>query len=232
MVVKGSDHKISEVPVPTVGGVSISVPQAGVRIDRRDVTRGGWSIYSPGKWESPSFVHGSVGVIPKQRREPVVRPPTTAVPRPQVIRPPVPKAQGTGGKRQAPIGEIHMPTISDIVLAGVKGYTDYRVAKTQRTPMYTNVPYHAAQPMQVDNPFIPNMIEGTVIGDVAACGDGSCGSPRYLTYDCKTGEFRKKRRRRRRPMLTASDMVQLNQIAGLPNNQNVRTALASRIKGS
>jgi hypothetical protein len=125
-----------------------------------------------------------------------------------------------------------MPTISDIVMAGVRGYTDYRVAKTQRTPLYSGIRYDANDPTRVDNPFIPNMIEGTVLGDVPSCGDGSCGSPRYLTYDCKTGEFRKKRRRRRRPMLTATDMVQLNQVAGLPNNQNVRTALASRIKGS
>lgn len=73
-----------------------------------------------------------------------------------------------------------------------------------------------------NNPGVTRMAEG------AYCGTG-CDSPRFLTYDCKTGEFKKKRRRRRKAMLTKSDLGDLAFIATLPTNANVKQALAQRI---
>lgn len=46
------------------------------------------------------------------------------------------------------------------------------------------------------------------------CGTG-CDAPRYLLYDCKTGEFKPRRRRRRRRLLTNQDIADLNSVAAL-----------------
>ena len=48
--------------------------------------------------------------------------------------------------------------------------------------------------------------------------------------DPRSGQVRCKRRRRRRALLTQSDLNVLNQIANLPNNSNVRTALAKAVR--
>lgn len=56
------------------------------------------------------------------------------------------------------------------------------------------------------------------------------GTPAKVTVDTKTGKVTACKRRRRRKMLTESDMCILFQIATLPNNANVRTALARAIK--
>jgi len=47
------------------------------------------------------------------------------------------------------------------------------------------------------------------------CGAGPCSSPRYLTYDCRTGTFSKKRRRRRGRLLTAGDQHDLGVIVAM-----------------
>jgi len=48
------------------------------------------------------------------------------------------------------------------------------------------------------------------------CGTpATCGTPRYLTYDCKTGEFKVRRRRRRRRLLTNQDIADLNSIVAM-----------------
>ncbi len=44
---------------------------------------------------------------------------------------------------------------------------------------------------------------------------GECGQPRYLTFDCRTGTFSKKRRRRRGRLLTASDQHDLGVIVAM-----------------
>lgn len=61
---------------------------------------------------------------------------------------------------------------------------------------------------------------------------GSCAAPktRTLTIDCATGLEVKRKRRRRRALLTQGDMGVLFQIASLPNNANVRVALAGAIR--
>ncbi len=61
---------------------------------------------------------------------------------------------------------------------------------------------------------------------------GSCPPPktRTLTIDCATGQEVKRKRRRRRALLTQGDMGVLFQIASLPNNANVRVALAGAIR--
>ncbi len=61
---------------------------------------------------------------------------------------------------------------------------------------------------------------------------GSCAPPktRTLTIDCATGLEVKRKRRRRRALLTQGDMGVLFQIASLPNNSNVRVALAGAIR--
>lgn len=60
---------------------------------------------------------------------------------------------------------------------------------------------------------------------------GSCAKKtRTLTIDCATGLEVKRKRRRRRALLTQGDMGVLFQIASLPNNANVRVALAGAIR--
>jgi len=61
---------------------------------------------------------------------------------------------------------------------------------------------------------------------------GSCppAKTRTLTIDCATGQEVKRKRRRRRALLTQGDMGVLFQIASLPNNANVRVALAGAIR--
>jgi len=61
---------------------------------------------------------------------------------------------------------------------------------------------------------------------------GSCppAKTRTLTIDCATGLEVKRKRRRRRALLTQGDMGVLFQIASLPNNANVRVALAGAIR--
>lgn len=53
---------------------------------------------------------------------------------------------------------------------------------------------------------------------------------RTLTIDCATGIEVKRKRRRRRALLTQGDMGVLFQIASLPNNANVKVALAGAIR--
>ncbi len=55
------------------------------------------------------------------------------------------------------------------------------------------------------------------------------GVPAKVTVDTKTGKVTPCRRRRRRKLLTESDMCVLFQVATLPNNSNVRTALSRAI---
>jgi len=61
---------------------------------------------------------------------------------------------------------------------------------------------------------------------------GTCppAKTRTLTIDCATGQEVKRKRRRRRALLTQGDMGVLFQIASLPNNANVRVALAGAIR--
>jgi len=79
-------------------------------------------------------------------------------------------------------------------------------------------------------------IGGDVVPAVGSGGGmsyaGSCPprKTRTLTIDCATGQEVKRVRRRRRKMLTEGDMAQLFQIATLPNNANVRTALARAVR--
>jgi len=71
----------------------------------------------------------------------------------------------------------------------------------------------------------------STIPSVAAYS-GSCPprKTRTLTIDCETGEEVKRKRRRRPKLLTNGDMGMLFQIASLPNNANVRIALAGAIR--
>lgn len=68
-------------------------------------------------------------------------------------------------------------------------------------------------------------------GSGVAYETGSCAKKtRTLTIDCATGLEIKRKRRRRRALLTQGDMGVLFQIASLPNNANVRVALAGAIR--
>lgn len=58
---------------------------------------------------------------------------------------------------------------------------------------------------------------------------GGDGGPGKVTVDTRTGKVTKCGRRRRRRLLTESDFNDLMRIATLPNNANVRTALAKSI---
>jgi len=57
----------------------------------------------------------------------------------------------------------------------------------------------------------------TPTGAADCSGYQRCGTPRYLTYDCKDGTFKPRSRRRRRRLLTGrdiSDLAALQAIAG------------------
>lgn len=114
---------------------------------------------------------------------------------------------------QIPASDI-LGTIGNVA----SSYINARFAQPQTRTVYA------------DNPFIPNQLEQFVDPGVAA--QMQCPTPRYLTYDTKTGEYSVRRRRRRRKMLTASDVADLQIISTLPNNANVRAALATRIAKS
>jgi len=105
----------------------------------------------------------------------------------------------------------------------------------QTTGLYNEPQGFVAGPGQVQpvgpvGPVItgPGVIEGA---NVAYSG-GTCPprKTRTLTIDCATGQEIKRKRRRRRALLTQGDMGVLFQIASLPNNANVRVALAGAIR--
>lgn len=65
----------------------------------------------------------------------------------------------------------------------------------------------------------------------AECGTG-CDAPRYLTYDCKTGEFKKRRRRRRRRLLTSQDIADLSALVAVTGKgANLSMAVAKAVRG-
>ncbi len=60
---------------------------------------------------------------------------------------------------------------------------------------------------------------------------GSCGGPRYLTYDCKTGQMSVRRRRRRRRLLTDGDKQDLGTIVAMfGKGAAAQIALAAAVK--
>jgi len=65
-------------------------------------------------------------------------------------------------------------------------------------------------------------------GFVAA--GGGAAPPAKVTVDTATGKVTPCRRRRRKPLLTDADFAALAKVASLPNNANVRTALAQAIR--
>ncbi len=68
---------------------------------------------------------------------------------------------------------------------------------------------------QINLPEMPAMLGGPPQADCATYE--RCGTNRYLTYDCKTQEFKPRSRRRRRRLLTGrdiSDLAALQAIAG------------------
>jgi len=86
-----------------------------------------------------------------------------------------------------------------------------------------------AQPGQVP---VPAAVPAATMGTAAVYSGGTCppAKTRTLTIDCATGLEVKRKRRRRRALLTQGDMGVLFQIASLPNNANVRVALAGAIR--
>jgi len=83
------------------------------------------------------------------------------------------------------------------------------------------------------NGAIPGGTSGAIpapLGDPMYTGSCPPRKTRTLTIDCETGQEVKRKRRRRRALLTQGDMGVLFQIASLPNNANVRVALAGAIR--
>lgn len=65
---------------------------------------------------------------------------------------------------------------------------------------------------------------------MAARGGSGGPVPANVTVNTKTGKVTPCRRRRRKPLLTDADFAALAKVASLPNNANVRTALAQAIR--
>jgi len=78
----------------------------------------------------------------------------------------------------------------------------------------------------------PTVPAATTTGAAMAYSGGTCPprKTRRLTIDCATGLEIPSKRRRRPKLLTEGDMCILFQIATLPNNANVRTALARAVR--
>ena len=150
--------------------------------------------------------------------EPVRRPPPPVPPRP------VSTDAGRSGKQVKTNMGIKIMQVPASDIFGAIG----NVATSYINARYSQP--RQQQPIYVDNPFIPNQLESLYDPGVAAKQD--CPTPRYLTYDTRTGEYSVRRRRRRRKMLTASDVADLQIISTLPNSANVRAALATRIAKS
>lgn len=156
------------------------------------------------------------------------------LPRPPVIPRPVSTDAGRVYRDNQLPNEVDMPTFSDVILQGATGYFNAKYGGI--TPVNVGVG------MQPASANVLSVLGSTPVGYVddfqAATGqradlcEAGCNSPRYLTYDCRTGEFKKKRRRRRRSMLTMSDRDTLTFISGLSSNANVKAALSSRISRS
>jgi len=72
---------------------------------------------------------------------------------------------------------------------------------------------------------------GGAMANGAACGTG-CNSPRYLTYDCRTGQFTQKRRRRRRRLLTSQDIGDLTSLVAIAGKgAALQAAVAKAVRG-
>lgn len=110
-----------------------------------------------------------------------------------------------------------MSLISD-VLGAATSYYDYRSARDFMPPVQAQPALFGQDQFGVDGGSLR-------VGAPDACGSG-CDAPRYLTYDCKTGEYKKRRRRRRRG-LTKGQMQDLQFVSTLPNTQNVKSYLST-----
>ncbi len=72
---------------------------------------------------------------------------------------------------------------------------------------------------------------GSVSSNALCPPAGSCGGPRYLTYDCKTGQMSVRRRRRRRRLLTEGDKSDLGVIVAMfGKGAAAQIALAAAVK--
>ncbi len=78
-------------------------------------------------------------------------------------------------------------------------------------------------------PAVPS-VSATPPGVPMVTGTCPPRKTRTLTIDCATGQEIPRKRRRRKALLTQGDMGVLFQIASLPNNANVRVALAGAIR--
>lgn len=96
-------------------------------------------------------------------------------------------------------------------------------------------PVYDPQLGMAQGPVITASGGGVVIppgGGGALCPPaGSCGGPRYLTYDCKTGQMSVRRRRRRRRLLTEGDKSDLGVIVAMfGKGAAAQIALAAAVK--
>ncbi len=129
----------------------------------------------------------------------------------------------------APPGQVSVPTSTEAQVAidwgGLIGDLGSQYIASAYAPQQSFVPFvstgmgaPAAPSANVGGPdgiTWGNGGSGSVASSNELCGSGPCGSPRYLTYDCRTGTFSKKRRRRRGRLLTASDQHDLGVIVAM-----------------
>lgn len=83
-------------------------------------------------------------------------------------------------------------------------------------------------------PNVPTPMVGQPTMQPPNCGVRTVPGPRYLTYDCRTGQFIPKRRRRRRRLLTPTDLSDLAALAGVigKGSQGMQVAVARAVGGS
>lgn len=67
----------------------------------------------------------------------------------------------------------------------------------------------------VQTPGAGNVLTGPLPGGAVGAAGTVCVSPRYLTYDTKTGQYSIRRRRRRRALCTDKDLACLAQIVAI-----------------
>lgn len=221
-------------PPPRYDSPAVNVPST--------VFVGGAGIYRGGI-AAPLIDRRDIGVIQNpndfwkdyRRIQPVVVPPRVIPPaqvRPgpviSIAGPASPTNPSTGRNREMGLFSDVYDTLDTSLggwLPGGVPVGSGNVISAANNPVF-------ASPSIMNNPATAARLTGQpMTSDAASCGTG-CDSPRYLTYDCRTGEFKKKRRRRRRAMLTLSDKDTLTFISSLSSNANVKSALAARISRS
>lgn len=181
-------------PFPTIAQGAWDALKAALgssRYERGVFDRAGPSVYPVGNGEVsrrgerlPDAMPKPILRTPPQAAESVSEAPEVAVDWGGILQ------AGVGGAYRAAIGQLPTP---------------YGVPSMEFGPM--NLAPGANRPNGIKGPVATMQTLSSTAADCSSYN--TCGTGRYLTYDCKTGEFKPRHRRRRRRLLTGRDITDL-----------------------